>query len=42
MRAFVAIPLPDSFGSWLAMQRPVLGALADGLRVVPPLSLIHI
>ncbi|HNW84549.1 MAG: RNA 2',3'-cyclic phosphodiesterase [Candidatus Cryosericum sp.] len=38
MRAFVAIPLPDSFASWLAMQRPVLGALADGLRVVPPAS----
>lgn len=38
MRAFVAIPLPDSFGSWLDMQRPVLAAMSDGLRVVPPAS----
>jgi 2'-5' RNA ligase len=38
MRAFVAIPLPDVFGSWLAVQRPVLVALSDSLRVVPPAS----
>ncbi|HOV50552.1 MAG TPA: RNA 2',3'-cyclic phosphodiesterase [Candidatus Cryosericum sp.] len=38
MRAFVAIPLPDSFGSWLDMQRPFLAAMSDGLRIVPPAS----
>ena len=38
MRAFVAIPLPDSFGQWLDMQRSLLTAMSDGLRVVPPAS----